>query len=281
MGLIRALIKLALFCLWTLLLVPLQYLFAAGQCLTRQKSVRQSPVVRVWYRGTAWLLGIRVSYYGLPSDLLPPHALYLSNHSSYLDIIVLGGQLPPFFVAKADTASWPVFGFLIKLGGTLFISRQRTLVKQQLAIFQQALQTGRQFLVFPEGTTSDGVSILPFKSSLLHVLYDMQATEMVIVPVCVTYQTINGHLFSAANNDLIAWYGEMELLPHLWRLFRQRSIAVRIDVLPAVAVSDYPDAKQLTLACADKISTAFAAHSPASVRNVAEAVAIDNDRHAV
>ena len=259
---IRAISKIILCAVWTIFIVPLQYVYEACLYLSRRKPVKQSPFIRVWYCGMRCLLGIRITQRGTLPVQKNQQSLYIANHSSYLDILVLGERLPSFFVAKSDMANWPIFGFLTKLGRTLFIDRQRSLIKQQMKLVSHALNEGKQLLIFPESKTSDACHILPFKSGLLNVLYEVNTPDIAVIPVCVVYTAINGLPLSEKNKDIVAWYGGMTLPPHAWTVLQQKSIDVCVDILPPLAINDYTDAKELTWQCEDKIKTAFAARSP-------------------
>ena len=267
MNKIRAVLKIILFVVLTCVVVPLQMLYALCQRLLHIKPCQQSPLVQFWYRSVTRILNIRIQHNATPVPANRQY-LYISNHTSYLDIMVLGGLLPPFFVAKADTADWPIFGFLIKTGGTIFVSRKRALVRQQMALFKTELQNGKHLLLFPEGTTSNGCVVLPFKASLLNVLYDGDMPPIAVVPVCLTYLAINGKAFTGqADKDALAWYADMELLPHLWEVFQLRSIDVRVDVLPLLETTDYPDAKILTARGEAIIRQIFDANAPTPFDN--------------
>ncbi|HEY1096782.1 MAG TPA: lysophospholipid acyltransferase family protein, partial [Alphaproteobacteria bacterium] len=163
MASIRATWRFLLFILLTLILVPVQLVFTMF-CGTR---TQQSPLVRLWHKAVLRILNIRVTWQGDMQQAWQQQALFVSNHSSYLDIVIMGASMPPFFIAKADTADWPIFGPLIKVGGTLFISRKRSALPQQMRTIRDALAQGKSLFLFPEGTTSDGTITLPFKSTLL------------------------------------------------------------------------------------------------------------------
>lgn len=256
MSVIRRLTRIVLFIACTLVLVPLQMLYALIQHVLRIKPVRQSPIVIIWYQMMTWIFGLRIRYEGTELKSNQQY-LYVSNHISYLDILVLGSLVPAFFVAKADIAGWPIFGFLAKLGGTTFISRKRSLVKQQMELFQKQLIKGEHMLLFPEGTTSNGREILPFKSSLLNVLYNEGMHNIQVVPVCIHYVAINGQR-CPDNKDAVAWYGDMELAPHLWDVLKLKSIDVVVHMTPPVQHNSFADAKKLTAQCEDTIRDAFA-----------------------
>jgi 1-acyl-sn-glycerol-3-phosphate acyltransferase len=263
MGTLRACWRLVLFVILTLILVPLQLIYVCGKKLTAKGFVVQSPVVRLWYKGVTAILNIKTDIKGSVRHLSARQSLYVCNHSSYLDIIILGAYFPPFFIAKADTADWPVFGGLIKIGGTLFISRKRSALLQQLSLIRSALKQGKSLLLFPEGTTSDGLKTLPFKSSLLNVLYD-DMPAMTVTPVCLIYQAVNKQSFSKANNDLIAWYADMDFTPHLWDVFKLKSIQAHIDILPVTLSHEFSDAKALTAHLQNQIVTCFKQALPAT-----------------
>ena len=259
---LRAVVRLMLFILWTVLLVPFQLFYQMTGTVFKARFRHQSPIVRLWYYGVLKIMSVRAVIVGDRERLGSGQFLYVSNHSSYVDILILGAYLPPFFIAKADTADWPVFGFLIKIGGTLFISRKRSALKEQINRIRQALLNGKSLFLFPEGTTSDGTKILPCKSSLLHVLYD-DMPPLHVVPVCITYQAVNGQAFGESTKDHVAWYGDMDFAPHLWQLFRQKSVDAKVTVLPAMHVADYADAKTLTHQAEHAVTACFTANRSA------------------
>lgn len=252
---LRAAWTMMLFLGWTFILVPFQLLYA----LVNRSRTTQAPLVRLWYKGVACILGLRIRTIGQKPASDVQH-IYLGNHSSYIDIIVLGALSPPFFVAKADTADWPFFGFLIKIGGTIFISRKRTLVRQQMALFSTALKQGKHVFLFPEGTTTDGMHVLPFKPSLLNVLYEEGADALrtiPVAPVCIQYTAVNNKVFDHSTKDHVAWYADMELTPHLWDLFKLKRIDVDVTYLPDVIPVSFANAKDLSLHCHDMIKDCF------------------------
>lgn len=268
MTLLRAWIKIVFCVVLTLIMVPLQLLYACVLGLFGFKPRNQSPLVRIWYQGMTWILGLRVRYDGHP---LKPnqHYLYVGNHISYLDIMVLGTLFPPFFIAKSDMADWPIFGFLVKLGGTIFISRKRSLVKQQMDLLKREMKTGKNLLLFPEGTTSNGREVLRFKSSLLNILYDADMPKVQIAPFSIQYTQLNGTDFPD-NKDIVAWYADMELLPHLWVVFQQRSINVVVHLLEPMDIASYDDAKKLTAECEKRVRQSFMLDAPAQPDTTAE-----------
>jgi lyso-ornithine lipid O-acyltransferase len=140
------------------------------------------------------------------------HALLISNHLSWLDIVVLGSIKPLRFVSKKEVESWFLFGFLAKLQQTIFVDRDnRNAIISSKKSLEKALVTS-PVVLFAEGTTSNGSCVLSFNSSF--IVSPAQA-------VCISYK----------NYEPIAWYGDMTLPPHLWQVFKMRKIDVTIDFL--------------------------------------------------
>lgn len=149
--------------------------------------------------------------------------LIAANHLGYLDIVTLAAVAPVRFVAKAEVRGWPVFGRLAQCAGTIFLARsdRRRLVEVNRAL-RGVLATGGGFVVFPEATSSDGQRVLPFRSSLLAVAAE---EPHAVLPVGLRYAVDDG---DAARE--VCWWGDMTLVPHLWRLLGFREIRVTVCV---------------------------------------------------
>src|SRR3954470_17072325 len=185
---VRFLYRAALILLGLLVCVPLHYLSLL--LLRRSRWPRRF----LWWGGYA--SGMRVRVEGKP---LARDVLFLANHLSWLDILVLAGASGTAFVAKDDVARWPVVGWLARLNDTVFIARTaRAAVKEQADALRSALAGGQPVALFPEGTTDGGMEILPFRASLLASLFPPLPGVMV-QPVALDY--------GAAGHD-IAWVGE-------------------------------------------------------------------------
>ena len=140
-----------------LVCLPLHYLW--------KLSGRRSPWPRRFLGWVGRSAGMRTRIVGTP---LRSHVLFVSNHLSWLDIMLLAGASGTAFVSKDDVARWPVFGWLARLNNTVFIARtERKAVRGQADALRSALQTGQPVALFPEGTTDGGVDTLPFRASLL------------------------------------------------------------------------------------------------------------------
>ncbi|NNC99252.1 MAG: 1-acyl-sn-glycerol-3-phosphate acyltransferase [Gammaproteobacteria bacterium] len=116
-----------------------------------------------FHRGVRTILGLRVAFSGEMSRQKP--TLFVSNHISYLDVFVLGG-IRAFFIAKSEVASWPILGHLARFQNTLFFERAAGKARHQLSKMQNHLSRGTSLILFPEGTSTEGTHVEPFKSSL-------------------------------------------------------------------------------------------------------------------
>ncbi|HEX8949888.1 MAG TPA: lysophospholipid acyltransferase family protein [Dissulfurispiraceae bacterium] len=149
----------------------------------------------------------------------------VSNHCSYLDILVIGSIMPTVFVAKKEVAAWSLLGRLAGLAGTVFIDREsRAASVRKLEEIKTRLRSGMSVAAFPEGTTNDGMSIRDFKSMLFQAPID---TEVPVLPLSLLYSHIDGVPVSPETKDRIAWYAEMPFLSHFWELMGIRRIDVR------------------------------------------------------
>lgn len=161
------------------------------------------------------ILGVKVVVRGAPVNSTP--TLFVANHSSYLDIIVGGATIPARFVSKAEVGNWPVIGWMARMHKTVFIERKRGEAGEQKNQLTTLLQEGKNLILFPEGTTGDGARVLPFKSSLFSVVEE-DVKDLVIQPVSITYSHVNGLPVGHHIRPLIAWYGDMALAGHLFKL---------------------------------------------------------------
>jgi len=163
-----------------------------------------------WCRWLGRVYGWRLEVVGQPPEA---PFLLVANHLSYVDILLLGGAAGGNFVAKREIATWPVMGHLARAVGTVFIDREakRDLVRVSRAM-EEALAAGKGMVIFPEGTTSDGAGLLPFKTSLLEVA----AAQGRPVPWAVIDYTTGPGLPPASK--AVCWTGNVVLMPHVLRL---------------------------------------------------------------
>jgi 1-acyl-sn-glycerol-3-phosphate acyltransferase len=156
---------------------------------------------------------------------IPVRGLLVCNHVSYVDILVLASLAPAVFVAKREVKFWPVMGLLAQLGGTLFIDRQRrTHVGEVNDEIQSALDDGVLVIVFPEGTSSDGKTVLPFKSSLLEPAAQ-QRHPLAVARLC--YRLENGD-----SDGEVSYWGDTVFFPHLLNLLSKPGVRASVQFVP-------------------------------------------------
>jgi 1-acyl-sn-glycerol-3-phosphate acyltransferase len=177
-----------------------------------------------FHRVFLWLFDVRVVERGRPPG--DAATLVLANHLSWLDIPVIGSLQPLSFVAKSEIAEWPGVGFLSKLQRSVFIDRTRRRATAEVnATIAHRLARGEVIVLFAEGTTGDGNRILPFRSSLVGAaraaLAAPDVTEILLQPLAITYVRRNGLPVTRRERPDIAWYGDMELVPHLKIFFEK------------------------------------------------------------
>ena len=176
------------------------------------------------------ILGIRLSIKGKPSERKP--LILIGNHSSYLDIIILGSVLPVCFVAKSEIKGWFLFGTLASLQNSIFIDRRNFKALESLKKISKNLSSNFAIIIFPEGTTNNGKRVLKFKASLFKIFEDDPTLGLQNFSLCYTH--INSMPLDNRMRPNIAWYGEMSLITHLKRLLHYSSIGAKLQFHPTI-----------------------------------------------
>jgi len=185
------------------------------------------------------IINIKVTVAGDEGQMERGGYVIIANHVSYVDGIVLGSIFPILFVSKREVKSWPIIGQWQILCGTIFINRQRKdLVRALIGEWSGKLKHEANILLFPEGTSTDGEKMLPFQTAPLAAPL---RSRSIIVPVTITYKTIDDLPVTAANRDAVYWYGDMEFVTHFWNLLGLRSVEVLVTIQPKVECFRYPD----------------------------------------
>jgi 1-acyl-sn-glycerol-3-phosphate acyltransferase len=185
------------------------------------------------------VLNIKVTVTGDEGALERGGYVIIANHVSYADGIVLGSLFPIVFVSKLEVKSWPIIGLWNVLCGTIFINRQRKdEVGELVDEMTRKLKQEANILLFPEGTSTNGEKILPFQTVPLAAPL---RNRSIIVPVTVTYKTIDGEPVSARNRDRVYWYGDMEFISHFWGLLGLTEVEVLVTIQPKIECFGYED----------------------------------------
>ena len=250
---VRGGLRLAVYLLWTLLLIPLQALAVA------LRSPLRFRIPQLYHRVCAAILGIGVVVRG--QRVADGPVLFVSNHSSYLDITVLGSVIPGSFVAKSEVAGWPFFGALAKLQQTVFVERKaRAGVERQRDDLGARLDAGDSLILFPEGTSSDGNRTLPFKTALFAVAARRIGDRpLTVQPVSIAPTRLDGIPMGIAFRPCYAWYGDMDLAPHLKGVLTDGPIDVCLTWGEAIVFDATTDRKAATRLAEERVRAAMRA----------------------
>jgi len=239
---LRASVLLAAFLAVTLPLMLVQY----GLVLLGSPRARTLP--HVYHKLVCRVLGIRVHVSGSVDPGKP--ALLVSNHVSWLDIVALSTVAPVSFVAKSEVGTWPFVSLLAKLQRSVFVDRaRRTLVKHKAGEIAERLAKGDNIVLFAEGTSSDGNRVLPFRSSLFSAACQASgngaANAAVVHTVVVAYTHLHGLPILRHERPTVAWYGEMDMLSHVWNVLKSGPLDVTISISEPVPLASLSGRKEL------------------------------------
>jgi lyso-ornithine lipid O-acyltransferase len=239
-----------------LIILPLQLL----SWKLKLPTARLLPIL--FHRTAARIIGLKVRVIGAPSADRP--ILILSNHVSWLDIVALGTVMPLSFVAKAEIASWPVFGLMAKLQRSVFVDRNKkgdtSRVNTEIA---ERLAEGDPIVLFAESTTSDGNRILPFRSALVGaaqeaILSGGVGTHVCLQPVALAYNRSDGLPTGRMGRARIGWYGDMEMVPHLVAILRGGTLDMDVRFGQPIDFDQGTDRKGATKEAEDQVRAMLA-----------------------
>ena len=187
---------------------------------------QQEKIIQFWCKRLLSIFEIEVRVEGFEPYLFnEKRYLMVSNHISWLDIIVIQSIKPSIFVAKSDVASWPLFGWVAQMTGTIFIRRDKVSdIKKALKKMKRRL-IKRSVCIFPEGTSTNGRFVLPFKSNLFQASID---TNKAILPICLRYIEHNAY------SDKVAFVDDMSLLDSIMKIKNESNIIAILDVLQPI-----------------------------------------------
>jgi len=189
-----------------------------------------------WAQRTMASLRVRASYRGQP----PARGLLVSNHLSYVDILVLAAQQPAVFVAKSEVRQWPIIGWVTSLAGTIYVSREKKSdVSRVGKALEDVVHNSLVAILFPEGTSTDGHEVKPFRSSLLAPAADHGWT---VTPAWIGYTVADGSV-----EDEVAYWRDMTFVPHFLNLLSKKEILAEVVYAPTMpAIADRKElARQL------------------------------------
>lgn len=255
----RAGIRLLLFLVLNVLYMPVYAL-----CVGPFRSWRR-PIQVSWSRISCRLAGLRVRPIGEPPA--DRTALFVANHVSYLDIPVFSALIDATYVAKSEVGNWPLFGWIAKLTRAILVKRDGRDVGAQRREMQSRLLSGESLILFPEGTSTDGGGVAPFKSSLFGIVQGLPPdADLVVQPVSVAYPRYrDGTRLDGERRVLYCWYGDATLLPHLFRVFGLKGADVEVRFHQPIALGPSPDRKDLSRRAQAAVEAGVAASNEIAV----------------
>jgi lyso-ornithine lipid O-acyltransferase len=176
-----------------------------------------------------WILDVHLTHDFQKSET--QNKMIVCNHMSYLDILCLSSCYPTLYVSSVEVKETPFLGWICQLTGCFFTERRRAKrtpnqIGEEIKEIGKILSDGLSITLFPEGTTTNGSSILPFKTVLIEPAV---VTKKEVLPISVKYVSIDGERFGPQNCDVVCYYGDMEFMPHLIQLCKARKIEVKIS----------------------------------------------------
>jgi len=257
-----------------LVLATVSLVLLPFQCLIHLFFQKGSRIVYIipclWHSCFCGIFGIRVRMEGMPEK--SGRVLFISNHMSYLDISVLSTVIPASFISKEEVAGWPIVGLFAKLHCTAFIARTKEGLAEAGSKIRVLLAQGKNVILFPEGTSTSGQAVLPFKASLFNVAFQEPLVEpFAIQPLTLTVDKIEGKSVQPGDSlDLYAWYGDMFLAPHIWQLAKLKGMTVTCHFHAPVLSSRFENRKILTQYCYDTVASGLAAFEKESSNDIHE-----------
>ena len=243
---ILIIIRLIIFFLLTLAFMPFQLLLV--YLLKKHTYI----IPYYFHKICCVVFGIKIKVTGRISKNTP--VLLISNHASYLDIAILGSILKTSFVAKKEVSNWPLLGILAKLQNTIFIDRRISSVKKQENNIIKHLKNKNNLAIFPEGTSSDGNQVLPFKSSLFNIFEKNLNSEIYIQTATIIYKKKNGIMLNKKQRKKITWHSNMKFIPNVFYILKKFNIEVELILNKEFLPNKELNRKKIALFCWKKIN---------------------------
>ena len=179
------------------------------------------------------ILGIKLTIIGEKTSIRP--LILAGNHTSYVDIIILGSIMPICFIAKKEIKAWFLFGFLANLQNTIFINRKSFKTLESIKNINKVLDIDSALVLFPEGTTNSGRKILKFKSSLFNLFENNSTLRLQNFSLCYTH--VNDMPIDNRTRPQISWYGDMNIVNHIYNLIQISSINATVVLHPVMSLN--------------------------------------------
>lgn len=250
-------IKVIAFFFLVVTFLPLSFLVDVLVRDKRKKLLYFSRISSFYLSTALKVVGVRVEL--INADKLrrrDRNYLIISNHLSYIDIFVIYSVIPSLFVANSELREDFLLGAIIKYSGGVFVERRnRAKLLKDMNNIKNILNMGLNAVIFPEGTTSNGEKVMPFKSSLIGAAEGGGAD---VLPVCIRYLKVNGEDIDSGNRHLVYYYGSATFFEHFFRLLGLRSITVELTELESIEASSGLTRKEISERAYQLISSAYA-----------------------
>ena len=247
MSTLRLIVILLSLSLVIVLSIPIQFIFN----IVGYKLKKIYPLL--FYQMIKVIIGININFNTKKYNKKNTGILYIANHVSWFDIICLGTLLNARFIAKKEVSTMGIFGFLAKLSNTFFIDNEnKNKIIEYNKLIQQRLQNGENFIIFPEGTTTDGNGIINFKSSMLECAFDKN-NQINIQPISICYSKLNNVPMGIYLRRNIAWVGDTSMVEAMSDFLRSGRITVDIIFHEILSINNFGNRKELAAHCEERI----------------------------
>jgi lyso-ornithine lipid O-acyltransferase len=210
---------------YVIITIPMYPLFKLAPMRMRRYLIW---VVSVHCRYMRWLLNAKVKIVNEHHLKREGNHLIVSNHLSYLDILILAGEVPTCFVTSLEMKETPFLGQICSLAGCLFVDRKnKRNIHQEIKELKEALESGLDVTIFPEATSTKGDEVLRFRRPLFEASI---ASGKPILPLTLNYLSVSGQPITAKNRDVVCWYDDMGFFDHFLELIKQSEVSVEIVV---------------------------------------------------
>lgn len=223
-----------------LLTMSVVFLFVRGHWARVRWSNR---ILKRYCAFGLWVLNVHVTYKGEDQLAAVPNALFVGNHLSYMDVLVIHARVPACFVTSREIKKTPVLGQVCQMAGCLFVERRNKMnIHNEVSEISNGLKEGVNVAIFPEATSTNGEQILRFRRPLYVAALNARKP---VVPICLNYHTVGGEPINVRTRDKIFWYGDMDFASHLWALAGSGGVLVDLVITPPLWPSAEDDATAL------------------------------------
>ncbi len=233
---VRAIWRFSLFLLLTVICAPIHFI------LVKFFPQQRFFIPYLWHGYCCRIFGIQLEIKGQIANKEP--VLFVANHVSYLDILILGSLLPATFISKIEVQSWFLIGWLATLQNTIFIERHRRQLKGQLDTLQRHFEQKNNLILFAEGTTTDGSAVLPFKSALFQS-FENCLFPVAIQPVSLAYKSYSNQPITQELRNYYAWFTDISAGAHMFSMAGMKGVTVEVIFHPSVTSEQFNHRKEL------------------------------------